>query len=210
MREKVTVFPSLDYEHAYHGQVVCGVDEAGRGPWAGEVVAAAVILDAQRIPAGIHDSKKLSHAKREKLYDAIIGSCRAYAIASASVEEIDTLNILGATMLAMTRAVQALTIAPTIALVDGNRSPRIEGVQVRTIVKGDSLSLSIAAASILAKVHRDRQMQALDTLYPQYGFASHAGYGTKQHQLALARHGVTPHHRRSFAPIRAMLASAAA
>lgn len=201
--------PSLEFERAYFDAVVCGVDEAGRGPWAGPVVAAAVILDPDEIPTGIHDSKKLNAHKREALYDEIISTSKAYAIAQASVAEIDTLNILHATMLAMQRAVKTLEIAPQVALIDGNRAPTLAGIQVQTIVKGDALSLSIAAASILAKVHRDRLMRELDSVYPMYGFAAHAGYGTQQHQDALRRYGVTVHHRRTYAPIKALLQGAA-
>lgn len=202
----VQAFPSLEREQHYAPSLVCGVDEAGRGPWAGPVVAAAVILNPMNIPAGIHDSKKLSPVKRDMLYQQIIECSVSYAIAQAAVEEIDALNILGATMLAMRRAVAGLSIMPSVALIDGNRSPALENMHIETMVKGDSRSLSIAAASILAKVTRDRMMQELDVQYPHYGFAKHAGYGTPQHQQALATHGITPHHRKSYAPIRALMA----
>jgi ribonuclease HII len=209
MMERKILHPHLDVEHSYAGRVVCGVDEAGRGPWAGPVVAAAVILDMQEIPEGIHDSKKLNAKKREALYERIMATSQAYAIAQASVAEIDTLNILHATMLAMQRAVMALELRPQVALIDGNRAPALAGIHAHTIVKGDALSLSIAAASILAKVHRDHIMHELDGVYPMYGFAAHAGYGTAQHQDALQRYGVTVHHRRSYAPVKALLQGAA-
>lgn len=187
------------------GGIVAGVDEAGRGPWAGPVVAAAVILYPTRID-GIDDSKKLTAAKRDALYDAI----RAHActgVGIASVEEIDRLNILAATMLAMQRAVAALGTAPHLALIDGNKAP-VLACHTQTIVGGDAKSLSIAAASIIAKVTRDRMMCELAQRHPHYGWERNAGYGTKHHQDALAAHGVTPHHRRSYAPIRALLEEA--
>lgn len=194
----------LSHEQAWQG-VVCGVDEAGRGPWAGPVVAAAVVLDVAHIPNGIHDSKKLSAIKREALFEAIMTHARSVGVGVASVQEIDAHNILQATFMAMQRAVAELDCAVDAALVDGNRAPTLHGLQVQTLVKGDSKSLSIAAASIIAKVTRDRMMSALAQDYPQYGFERHAGYGTAQHQQALAQHGVTPHHRTSYAPIRALL-----
>jgi ribonuclease HII len=191
--------------------VVCGVDEAGRGPWAGPVVAAAVVLDAERLSpdlaAGLDDSKKLKPARRAEL----LGMLRAVArigVGSASVEEIDASNILAATLLAMGRAVDALgRPVPDLALVDGNRPPRLV-CPARTIVKGDALSLSIAAASIVAKQTRDAEMAELDRQFPGYGWAANAGYGTAQHKSALERLGPTPAHRKSFAPIRKMLSPA--
>jgi ribonuclease HII len=204
------ILPNWEFEAACAPKLVCGVDEAGRGPWAGPVVAAAVILDRDAIPEGIHDSKKLTAKKREALFEQIITSAQAYAIAQATVAEIDTLNILHATMLAMQRAVKSLDIIPQVALIDGNRAPALSGMEVHTVVKGDARSLSIAAASILAKVHRDRIMRELDAIYPMYGFAAHAGYGTAQHQHALKRYGITVHHRRSYAPIKALRTSACA
>ncbi len=191
--------------------VVCGVDEAGRGPWAGPVVAAAVVLDAERLSpdlaAGHDDSKKLKPARRAEL----LGMLRAVArigVGSASVEEIDASNILAATLLAMGRAVDALgRPVPDLALVDGNRPPRLV-CPARTIVKGDALSLSIAAASIVAKQTRDAEMAELDRQFPGYGWAANAGYGTAQHKSALERLGPTPAHRKSFAPIRKMLSPA--
>jgi ribonuclease HII len=194
--------PNLWHEHALSG-LVAGVDEAGRGPWAGPVVAAAVIIGAQAVPDGINDSKKLTPAKRNALFDRIIASCRC-GIGSASVEEIDALNILQATGLAMRRAIEALPVAPTHALVDGNRPPALP-CAVTTLVGGDALSLSIAAASILAKVTRDRLMSELARDFPGYGWERNAGYGTAAHQKGLATLGVTLHHRRSFAPIKALL-----
>ena len=180
------------------GGVVCGVDEAGRGPLAGPVYAAAVILSSDRPIVGLNDSKKLSEKKREALYDVIIEQAEAYCIASASVAEIEELNILGATYLAMTRAVNGLSTTPDLALIDGNRIPPQLGVSAQTVVKGDAQSESIAAASILAKVTRDRLLIEMDAQYPQYGFAVHKGYGTAAHTAALKEHGPCPEHRPSF------------
>ncbi len=192
----------IDFEKNYPAPL-CGVDEVGRGPWAGAVVAAAVILNPLHIPAGINDSKKLSAKKRE-IICAELKKHAQWAIGIASVEEIDQLNILQASLLAMRRAVLALPSPPAFALVDGNRAPDLP-CPCETIIKGDSISISIAAASIIAKVTRDNMLTELAREYPQYGFEKHAGYGTKQHQLALAEHGITPEHRRSFAPIKALL-----
>ena len=186
------------------GQFVCGVDEAGRGPWAGPVVAAAVLFENQKLPEALvqhlDDSKKLSEARREELFD-IIQETSIWAIAKASVEEIDEFNILQANLCAMGRAVEALGDRVGHALIDGNKVPVIP-TPATAIVKGDSRSYSIAAASVLAKVTRDRIMKELDLSHPGYGWARNKGYGTKQHQEALARLGVTRHHRKSFAPIR--------
>jgi len=188
---------------------VCGVDEAGRGPWAGPVVAGAAILDIDTLPAdlrdGLDDSKKLTAIKRNALYDSLVENA-VTGVGIADVDEIDTLNILGATMLAMTRAVNALTTSPGMALVDGNRTPEL-CCPVRTIIKGDGRSLSIAAASIVAKVTRDRIMAELAVVHPEYGWVNNSGYGTRQHQQALAEFGVTEHHRRSFKPIQKILTS---
>ena len=196
--------PDLSLETKFSG-FVAGIDEVGRGPFAGPVVAAAVILDPGNIPIGIQDSKKLSRKNRELLYDQILAAAKV-GIGDASVEEIDTLNILQATMLAMRRAVINLPIKPNAALVDGNKDPDL-GIQTRTIVKGDSRSLSIAAASIVAKVTRDREMLTLSKTYPHYGWEKNAGYGTAEHRKGLSLFGVTPQHRRSFAPIRKILES---
>ncbi len=185
--------------------MVCGVDEVGRGPLAGPVVASAVILDPARIPVGLDDSKRLTAKKRELLYESIMETAIAHATAQASVEEIDSLNILEASMLAMRRAVVGLSTTPIAALVDGNRDPGLGGIPTRTLIKGDSRSLSIAAASILAKVFRDRLMAKLGEDFPEYGWAQNAGYGVEKHRQALKLVGVTPHHRRSFAPIRYIL-----
>lgn len=185
--------------------LVCGVDEVGRGPLAGPVVAAAVILDPARVPNGLDDSKRLSAKKRETLYDTILSTAVAASIAEASVEEIDRINILEASMLAMRRAVSGLKIKPQAALVDGNRDPDLPDIHTLTLVKGDSRSLSIAAASILAKVFRDRLMAELGEGFPEYGWAQNAGYGVEKHRKALSLVGVSPHHRRSFAPIRQIL-----
>ncbi len=178
--------------------LICGVDEADRGPLAGPVCAAAVILPKGLEIEGLNDSKKLSEKRREALFDVIKEKALAYGIAFASHEEIDEINILQATFLAMKRAVEALEIKPDLALVDGNREPDLGGIPVKTIVKGDSLSANIAAASILAKVTRDRLMVAMDEEYPAYGFAIHKGYGTKAHYAALTEHGPCPIHRRTF------------
>ncbi len=186
------------------GLITAGVDEAGRGPLAGPVVAAAVILDDQCPIPGLADSKALSEARREELAAQIRERARSWAVAEASVEEIDQLNILQATLLAMRRAVEALTLAPGLALVDGNQPPRL-GCQVRTVVRGDARVAAISAASILAKVARDSLMQELDVRYPAYGFAGHKGYPTAAHLQALQIHGILPVHRRSFQPVRRLM-----
>jgi len=182
---------------------VCGIDEAGRGPWAGPVVAAAVVLDPDLIPDGLNDSKKLTEAQREALFAPIMASARV-GIGIAEVERIDRDNILQATFWAMTEALKQLD-GVALALVDGNRAPGLP-CPVQTIVEGDGRSLSIAAASIIAKVTRDRIMIGHDVSYPQYGFARHKGYGTAFHQKALTRHGPSPLHRKSFAPVAAFFA----
>ena len=184
--------------------LVAGVDEAGRGPLAGPVVAAAVILDERKPIAGLGDSKKIPAARRERLYEEILAKALCCSIAQATVEEIDTLNILAATMLAMRRAVLGLRLKPVKVLVDGNRLPVLD-VLAEAIVRGDALIPSISAASILAKVHRDRWCIELHQRYPDYGFAAHKGYGTGAHLAALARHGACPEHRRSFAPVARVL-----
>ncbi len=182
--------------------LLAGVDEAGRGPLAGPVVAAAVILDEMNPIAGLADSKKLTAARRERLFDEIRAKALCCSIAQASVEEIDRLNILQATMLAMQRAVNGLRLRPTKVLVDGNRLPVLD-VLAEAVVKGDALVPAISAASILAKVHRDRWCAEFHAQYPQYGFDGHKGYGTAAHLEALRAHGPCPQHRRSFAPVRA-------
>jgi ribonuclease HII len=184
---------------------VCGVDEAGRGPWAGPVSAAAVILDPARAPEGVNDSKLLTPKARERLELEIKASAVAWAVGFASVEEIAELNILHATGLAMRRAVESLQVTPVFALVDGNYAFRLP-CAVRTVVKGDAISVSIAAASILAKTARDRLMAEMDFLYPGYGFAAHKGYGAPVHGEALARLGPCAIHRMKWAPIRSILA----
>ena len=181
--------------------LVAGVDEVGRGPLCGAVVTAAVILDPGKPILGLNDSKKLSLTRREALFDEIQEKALAWCVARAEVAEIDRLNILHATMLAMQRAVEGLRIQPRLALIDGNRCPKL-AVPSSPVVKGDSQVPAIAAASILAKVTRDREMQALDALYPGYGLAGHKGYPTAEHLDALRRLGPTPIHRRSFAPVR--------
>lgn len=181
--------------------LVAGVDEVGRGPLCGAVVTAAVILDPGKPILGLNDSKKLSLARREALFDEIQEKALAWCVARAEVAEIDRLNILYATMLAMQRAVEGLQVQPRLALIDGNRCPKL-AVPSAPVVKGDSQVPAIAAASILAKVTRDREMQVLDALYPGYGLAGHKGYPTAEHLDALRRLGPTPIHRRSFAPVR--------
>lgn len=189
------------------GGLVAGVDEAGRGPLAGPVVAAAVILDPHDPIDGVADSKALSAARRERLFDAIHARARGVAVGLASVEEIDRLNILQATLLAMQRAVNALPLRPARVLVDGNRVPVLP-MPAEAIVGGDASVAAIAAASIVAKVTRDRLMDELHRLHPDYGFDRHRGYGTAQHLQALARLGPTPAHRRSFAPVARLLRAA--
>lgn len=198
-------FPDLSLEIALGLPLVAGVDEAGRGPLAGPVTAAAVILDPARIPPGIDDSKRLTAAARVALSAAIRGSALAWAVAHASVEEIDTLNILEASHLAMCRALAALAPAASCALIDGNRLPRALAIPAQAVVKGDARSLSIAAASILAKVERDAIMHELSRTNPGYGWEKNAGYPSPAHLAALQQRGVTPHHRRSFAPVRNIL-----
>ncbi len=184
---------------------VCGVDEAGRGPWAGPVCAAAVILDPASAPAGLDDSKKLTHLKREALEPQIKARAVAWCVGWASVEEIGELNILQATGLAMCRAIEGLAVPPVFALVDGNYRFRLP-CEIKTVVKGDSLSASIAAASILAKTARDRLMVEMDAAYPGYGFAAHKGYHAPVHVEALKTLGPSPIHRRGWSPIRDLFA----
>lgn len=186
-------------------ELTAGVDEAGRGPLAGDVVAAAVILDSRRPIEGLADSKKLSAGRREALCQAIKRDAHAWALGRASVAEIDELNILHATMLAMRRAVEGLVPQPEYVLVDGNRLPRWK-YPSQALVGGDATEPAISAASIIAKVSRDADMQILDQAYPMYGFAAHKGYGTAAHRVALERHGPCPAHRNSFRPVREALA----
>jgi len=203
--------PSKKFSHAeqvslvWHGPgLIAGVDEAGRGPLAGPVVAAAVVLDDLNPIQGLGDSKKLAPLKRERLYDEIRAKALCFSIAEASVEEIDALNILQATMLAMQRAVEGLRLKPTKVLVDGNRLPRLD-VLAEAIVRGDDKEPAISAASILAKVYRDRWCVQFHAQYPLYGFAGHKGYGTAEHLAALRLYGACPQHRRSFSPVAAVL-----
>ena len=198
MSEQIGLQFSTDEYH------VAGVDEVGRGPLAGPVVTAAVILDPERPIAGLADSKVLSEKRREALFDEIKEKAKAWAIGRAEVEEIDELNILQATMLAMQRAVAGLNISPNHVLVDGNRCPDLP-CSSEAIIKGDGTVPAISAASIIAKVTRDREMQIMDAEYPGYGLAGHKGYPTKAHIAALQELGVTPIHRRSFAPVRRLL-----
>ncbi len=188
----------FDEEKRKEHRLICGCDEAGRGPLAGDVYAAAVIFDNDTVIEGINDSKKLTEKKREELYDEIIEKARAYAICTASVAEIEKLNILNCAMLAMKRAVERLGVMPELALIDGNKAPLLDGVETLTVVKGDAKSQSIAAASILAKVARDRYMLEMDKQYPVYQFAKHKGYGTKLHYQMLDSYGESPIHRPSF------------
>lgn len=192
------VIATFDRERA-HGGIVAGVDEAGRGPLAGPVVAAAVVLDPNRIPGGIGDSKALTARRRERLYQELL-DCAQVGVGEASVEEIDRINILRASHLAMIRAVDALPVRPGFVLVDGNMAPDWAW-RCETLVGGDASCLSVAAASIVAKVVRDRLMLQLHDAHPEYDWASNMGYGTATHRAALARFGPTPHHRRSFRPV---------
>ncbi len=192
---------SLDWDV---GGLIAGVDEAGRGPLAGPVMAAAVILDDRRFIVGLADSKKISPRRREALFDEIRAKALCCSIAQASVEEIDALNILQATMLAMRRAVMGLRLPPKLVLVDGNRLPVLD-VRAEAIVKGDDKVPAISAASILAKVSRDRWCQDYHQQFPQYGFDQHKGYGTAEHLAALRQHGPCPQHRRSFKPVTDLL-----
>ena len=194
--------PSYKFDQAYETPII-GVDEVGRGTLAGPVISAAIILNKEKIPEGINDSKKLSKKKREVINEELI-SQHSFAIGIASVEEIDKINILQASLLAMKRAVLNLNIKPQTILVDGNKLPDLE-YNMYPIIKGDSKSISIAAASIIAKVYRDKLMQDLSLQYPGYYWEKNSGYGTKQHLLALDNLGVTPIHRKSFAPIYNML-----
>ncbi len=197
---RITLHTELfEYDSAVRNDhpVICGVDEAGRGPLAGDVYAAAVILPEGLTINYLNDSKKISEKRREMLYDEIIEKAQAYCIATASVEEIDRLNILQATMLAMKRAVEGLGVVPDMALIDGNRIPELS-CEASYVIKGDATSASISAASVLAKVSRDRYMKQLAEEYPEYCFEQHKGYGTKLHYEMLEKYGISPVHRRSF------------
>lgn len=199
----IASLPDYSHESSVSG-LVAGADEAGRGPWAGPVVAAAVILDTGDIPVGLNDSKKLSEARREALFDIIHEKALAVGVAEGSLEAIEERNILHASLDAMAAAIALLDPQPDFVLIDGNKAPALP-MPHETLVKGDGRSLSIAAASIIAKVTRDRLMRKLGAEFPEYGWSTNKGYGTKAHREALARHGVTQHHRRSFAPIHKML-----
>jgi ribonuclease HII len=192
------------FTSSYCGILMAGVDEVGRGPLAGDVVTAAVILDPQKKIMGLNDSKKLSEKKRNSLFEEIKDSALAYSIARCCVEEIDEINILQASLLAMKRAVEGLSIQPEHVLVDGNKIPNWT-YSAEAVVKGDARVECIAAASILAKVTRDREMVAFDAIYPGFGFAKHKGYPTLLHRDALKKLGITPIHRRSYAPVKAFL-----
>jgi ribonuclease HII len=200
-----TTLSLFDYTN-YEGEIICGVDEAGRGPLAGPVMAAAVILDPAHPIAGLRDSKKLSEQKRDALAIEIKQHALAWAVAECSEQEIDELNILQATMLAMRRAVEALKVKPTLALIDGNRCP-VMTVRSEAIVKGDDKVAAISAASILAKTARDHALAILHDQYPQYALDQHKGYPTALHLERLRLHGVSPIHRKSYAPVRALLSA---
>ena len=195
------------YSLNYQGELLAGVDEVGRGPLAGDVVTAAVILDSLKPIKGLRDSKKLSEKKRLQLFDEIKLNAKSYAIARCSIAEIDDINILQASLLAMKRAVEALHIQPEYVAVDGNKIPQWT-YPSEAVVKGDDKVAAIAAASILAKVTRDQELVDLDAIHPEYGFARHKGYPTKVHLKALKEHGVTKYHRRSFGPVKALLEQA--
>jgi ribonuclease HII len=196
------IIPSFEIEDSIPG-VIAGIDEAGRGPWAGPVVASAVVLDPESTPQGLRDSKTLSEKRRDELAAAIWEYAKV-GVGVANVEEIDRLNILQATLLAMARAAANLPLRPSACIVDGKIKPKLR-VPAYTVVKGDAKSLSIAAASIIAKTTRDRMMRELAREYPQYAWEKNKGYGAPAHREALEAHGVTPHHRKSFAPIHNML-----
>lgn len=207
MAKTDSALPDFSFELAAKAlghSLICGIDEAGRGPWAGPVVAAAVVLDPQSIPRGLNDSKKLNEAKREMLFDEIMSSAKV-GVGIGDEARIDRDNILASTMWAMAEAVRGLDRQPDFALVDGNRAPALS-CMVQTIISGDARSLSIAAASIIAKVTRDRYMIRLDQEFPAYGFARHKGYGTAAHHAALQQLGACIHHRKSFAPIAKLFA----
>lgn len=200
-----TLYPGLFDDLPFSlDEIICGVDEAGRGPLAGPVFAAAVILDPNKPIAGLRDSKKLSEARRDRLAPVIKRDALAWAVAECSEREIDGINILQASLLAMRRAVEALSVAPTLALIDGNRCP-VMRIQTIAIVGGDDKVDSISAASILAKTARDAALVALHAIYPQYGFDQHKGYGTALHLERLRLHGVSPVHRHTYAPVRELL-----
>lgn len=193
--------PDYEYENAAKSvgfKLVCGVDEAGRGPLAGPVCAAAVILPEDAVVEGLNDSKKLSEKKREALYDVIKEKAIAFCVAYGTLEEIETLNILQATFLAMNRAIDGLAVKPDFALIDGNRVPKDIKIPCETVVKGDGKSMSVAAASVLAKVTRDRLMLEYDKKYPEYDFKKHKGYGTKEHTELIKKYGPCEIHRMSF------------
>ncbi|MGE0023543.1 MAG: ribonuclease HII [Hyphomicrobium sp.] len=201
------IVPTFELEAAeltLAGGPIAGIDEAGRGPWAGPVVAAAVVLDPDRIPQGIDDSKALDPEERERLYARIMATAIAVGVGIGEVDRIERDNILAATMWAMAEATSQLACRPRLALIDGNRAPRLR-CEARTIVKGDAKCLSIAAASIIAKVTRDRMMIALAREVPGYGFERHKGYGTPEHRAALIRLGLSPHHRRTWKPVQLAL-----
>lgn len=203
---KYDLFSELNQDQLFKiQQYHCGVDEAGRGPLAGRVYAAAVILDSNKPITGLADSKILSEIKREELYQEIIAKSLAYSVAYCDVAEIDKLNILQATFLAMRRAIEGLNIMPSLALIDGNHIPPKLNIKAQAIIRGDSLIAEISAASILAKVSRDNNMRELDRQYPGYGFARHKGYCTKEHLAAINKYGVLPIHRKTFAPVKAYL-----
>ena len=192
-----TALFEFDAQVREHAALFCGVDEAGRGPLAGDVYAAAVILKPDALIAGLNDSKKITEARRENMVPEIKEKALAWAVATATVAEIEEMNILQAAMLAMQRAVAQLSVTPALALIDGNRAPQLP-MMTQTLIGGDAKSASIAAASVLAKTARDASLRELDELYPMYGFAKHKGYGTKAHYEAIRQYGLCPAHRPSF------------
>ena len=199
---KNTQLPNLDIENTfYRTDTICGIDEVGRGALAGPVVAAAVVLDLDNIPKGINDSKKLSKSKRNLIYDQIKNTAKDIGIGEASEKEIDNINILQASLIAMSRAFNQLIISPKVALVDGNFSPQLP-CKIKNIIQGDTKSISIAAASIIAKVYRDKLLTSVGKNFPKYNFKNNSGYGTKEHYAAINSFGITIHHRKSFKLIK--------
>lgn len=196
--------PDFKIEDQYWGKIVAGVDEAGRGPWAGPVVAGAVVLTKGLVPKGLDDSKKLSAKNRESIFVALVNDCD-FGVGIVNESVIDQVNILEATKLAMKAAIFDLYRKPDVALIDGNQNIELVNIETQPVVKGDSLSLSISAASVIAKVTRDKIMEELGAEFPEYGWDTNAGYGTKQHMIALEKYGVTKYHRKSFAPIKKIM-----
>jgi ribonuclease HII len=204
MEKRFTRLKQFDMNY---GRVLAGVDEAGRGPWAGPVVAAAVILDGAKLGTltRLDDSKKLSEKTREELFETVIAACVSYRICGISNSQIDSTDILSATMRAMSACLKGLSVPPDRVIIDGNTLPNAPGFDMEAVVDGDAKSLCVAAASVLAKVHRDRIMRKFDLIYPGYGFSSHKGYGTREHEEALEKLGICPIHRKSYRPVKKYL-----